>query len=229
MIFWSICLLDEVVADRFLGFLLASLYARDAQLSHADPDSNASCLLNNSLQANALMTVSALIADFMVNFPSLSTSQLQLTINLLLEWLERKAEAIEVYREVLCVPKGGYLNPVEVSVCAAVIQATLRVSCRAPEEMHSEISRRVDVLISGQISLSLALIESEVVDEFSAIFTLNSIQSIRNELLSSLNAPRRRRERESLATCTFISDQFSTYRPFFSCGRSDEKMEPATD
>ena len=211
-----------MVTDRFLGFLLASLYARDAQLSHADPDANVSCLANNSMQANALMTVSALIADFVIRFTSLSANQLQLTVNLLLEWLERKAEAIDVYREVLCVPKGGYLNPVEVSVCAAVLQATLRVCCRAPEEMHSEISRRIDVLLTGQISIALAPIDSYVVSEFSTVFTLNSLQTVRNELLNSLKTPRRRRERESLATCTFITDQFSSYRPL-SC--VNEKSE----
>lgn len=214
VLLWA-CQLDSVVTDRFLGFLTASLFARDAQLYTVDGQA----MSNNAITARVLMTITSIVSSFVHKHGSISSEQLTSTAHLLLQWLERKAEAVQIHRDILFCGSGGgeFLNPLEVSVCAAVWQALFRIILVL--QMHHDsmlpLLERVNSLAGSELMSALTLVNDAVWCEFSEAFVddCQVLAEARKRTASSLKASRSRRQRESLRLCPFKVDCFDTYEP----------------
>lgn len=123
---------DQMVAERFLGFLVACLFARDAQLSHAgshgssgNRPSSPSIIGNSSSQVAILTTAAAFIGSFVARAKFLAPPLVRATLELLLDWTARKREALHVYN--VPVDSRGRTSHAESSIFAAIVQAAILV------------------------------------------------------------------------------------------------------
>ena len=103
--------IDNVVADRFLGSLLAFLFSRDSQLA-------LNHLNNQPSKAKLLRSVSKLLASFVKTSSQLTEKQLKNVNELLLDWIGRKVQALTHFSQ----------NPTEISILAAVIECFCEIS-----------------------------------------------------------------------------------------------------
>ena len=85
--------IDNFVADHLLGSLLAGLFARDSQLS----TTNQNNVNNTQTKAKSIFSYSAFMASFVRKSNSLTEAQLNVAIELLLEWIGRKIEALTLF------------------------------------------------------------------------------------------------------------------------------------
>ncbi len=209
------CQLDSVVTDRFLGFLTASLFARDAQLSCFDEDADG-IMSNNSMDARVLMTISAIICCLCARHGQISPAQQASTAHLLLQWLERKSQVLDLFHDALFTRNGDYLNPFEVSVCASLWQALLSIMLHLADGDELPLLERINTLARSGLISALTLVNEAILNQFSSKFAPR-IEAVNEELakfLASIKASRQRRQRESLQHCLFKTDSYDTYAPF---------------
>lgn len=103
--------IDNLVADRFLGSLLACLFTRDSQLT-------VNHLNNTPAKAKLIRSTSKLLISFIKTSNQLTSNQLKNVNELLLEWIGRKVEALTHFSH----------NNIEVSILAAVIECFCEIS-----------------------------------------------------------------------------------------------------
>ncbi len=201
------------MTDRFLGFLTASLFARDAQLSSLHVETNV-VRSNNALDARVLMSLAAITASFCAKHGQISAAQQSSTAHLLLQWLERKAEALEIYHDALFSKNGGFLNPFEASVCAAVWQALLSIILHEWSGNDDSLLERINELAGSPLLSALTLIDEAIWSQFCLKFDCHVLKEAKINFWSSVKASRHRRHRESLQKCLFKVDAYDSYAPF---------------
>ena len=103
--------IDNLVADRFLGSLLACLFTRDSQLAMNH-------LNNPPAKAKLFRSTSSLLTSFIKSSNKLTENQLKNVNELLLEWIGRKVEALTHFSH----------NQTETSILAAVIECLCEIS-----------------------------------------------------------------------------------------------------
>ena len=202
IVLWS-CQLNPQVVGRFLGFLTSLLFARDAQLCVIDPNGQAVNLANNSMGARVLMTAACMLSRFI---PFCTGEQRKSCLMLLLQWLERKTEAVSVYRQAVYVAEADYLNPIEVSICAAVWMAALRL-LRAEDEQ--DVLGRLLRVAKGDLQVALAVIEDEEIGAASPL-----VLEQKKALMAGLAQSKRRREQRAIQNCSFKTESYASYQPF---------------
>lgn len=103
--------IDNLVADRFLGSLLACLFTRDSQLA-------VNHLNNTPAKAKLFRSTSKLLTSFIKTSNQLTENQLKNVNELLLEWIGRKVEALTHLSH----------NNTETSILASVIECFCEIS-----------------------------------------------------------------------------------------------------
>ena len=206
------CQLDGVVTDRFLGFLTASLFARDAQLNSLSEEAEF-VRSNNAMDARVLMSLAAIMSSFCARHGQISSTQQSTTAHLLLQWLERKAEALEIYHDAVFSKNGDFLNPFEVSICAAVWQALLSIVLIVPEHESHPLLERINALAPSLLISALTLVNEATWSQFTLKFDCSVLAEAKTKFLTSIKASRQRRQRESLQKCIFKADGYGSYAP----------------
>lgn len=147
---------DAVISDRFLGLLLASLFAKDLQLSSSNNNNTNSLKVNTKQSAMALATTAAFIGSFVQRASSsfLSSDQINSTVELLLEWIGRKIEAIEHFST----------SQLEIGILASVTQSLLIILKYSSLPLYEFIEN--DVRFKRAVGLSKNLISSDILGSF---------------------------------------------------------------
>lgn len=147
--------IDNFVADRFLGSLLACLFTRDSQLAvnHAN---------NTPAKAKLIQSTSKLLTSFIKTSKQLTENQLKNVNELLLEWIGRKVEALTHLSQ----------NNIETSILASVVQCFC--------ESSSNLTNYEDPRVKKAFELSstvLPPLELRSHEHFGKIFSDSEIQS----------------------------------------------------
>lgn len=105
--------IDNSVADHLLGSLLAGFFARDSQLSTTSKINSS----NTQSKAKNIFSYSAFMTSYIMKSNSLTEAQLNVAIDLLLEWIGRKIEALTLFSK----------TQIELSILASVFEALFRI------------------------------------------------------------------------------------------------------
>jgi hypothetical protein len=113
--------IDNFVADRLLGSLLAGFFACDSQLSTNGKNGNMN-VTNSQAKAKSIFSYSAFMTSFVMKSNSLTEAQLKVVIDLLLEWIGRKIEALAIFSK----------SQLEISILASVFETIFRIYITHP-------------------------------------------------------------------------------------------------
>lgn len=110
---------DNFIADRLLGIFIAALFSRDIQLSPSAPRNSS----NNQIKAKTIRSIATFLKSFMKTATSLTDQQFQTVIDLLMDWISRKVDALTLFS----------CNHIEISILAAVLEALFDIFINHPE------------------------------------------------------------------------------------------------
>lgn len=110
--------IDNFVADHLLGSLLAGLFTRDSQLSTATQKN----VNNTQAKAKSILSYSTFMASLVKKSNSLTDAQLNVAIELLLEWIGRKIEALSLFSK----------TQIELSILASVFETVFCIFMTHP-------------------------------------------------------------------------------------------------
>lgn len=119
---------NVLVADRFLGSLVAFLFSKDAQLSSNNFSSKASS--NTPAKAKSIRIAACFLSSFVKNAPFLTDSQIKSTSELLVNWIGRKVEALAHFSK----------SNTEVFIIASVVCCLLEMMNVHPELICNDMS-----------------------------------------------------------------------------------------
>lgn len=128
---------DNFVADRLLGSLLASLFSRDAQLSSA---SQKNCT-NSQTKAKTIQATAAFLGSFVKKSKAFTDVQLKTVVELLSEWVGRKIEALTHFSN----------TPLELSILALVLETLLDIIRTHPHVSTNDPRLKQAVELCGHL------------------------------------------------------------------------------
>ena len=139
---------DIFVTDRFLGSLLASLFARDVQLSARTQSPKS---LNNSpAQLKLIRITSSFLSSFVTRSKFLTDIQLQSVTELLLEWIGRKVEALTHFSQ----------TSTEISILSSVICVILEIFATYPQ-LFDISGAKCDARLKDALAFTASIIPSK--------------------------------------------------------------------
>ena len=169
--------IDNFVTDRLLGLLIAALFARDMQLSPSAPRNSS----NNQIKAKAVRSTAAFLQSFLKTAKSLTEPQLKTVIELLIDWVGRKIEAMTHFS----------CNPFEISILASVLEVIFDVFINHPNFAIRNDPKLIEAFKLASSDLSASLKSQEiVVDYIEACCSTDSSISMTTTTTETVHPPK---------------------------------------
>lgn len=168
--------IDNFIADRLLGSLLACFFSRDSQLSTTGQKN----ISNNPTKAKNIFSSSAFMTSFVKKSNSLTETELKMVIELLLECIGRKIEALTLFSK----------TPTELSILASIFETIFTIFMTYPALFveDSRLTQAAELVVD---SLPSSIKSHEFFDKLfkGATFDLNEPSTMHHSFMPFESLP----------------------------------------